>query len=246
MTMRSRALVAWVTAATVEAALAQAPATPRATVLDFSGETPGAEPRTMVPVVGTWGIADDAGNRVLVIDGRKWQRGQTSANLAEKARSLYGDRYAEFLDSVQAFAFFPYAVAQGVNVFREGDVSLRFKALSGRIDQAAGILFDLRNNGDYLALRANPLENNLVLWQFLRGKRSSVKWVRNTPTPSRQWLTLRLRVAGRKVEGYLEGKLLLEHTLPNPVSGRVGVWSKADSYVYVDDYRVEPARSPVR
>jgi hypothetical protein len=29
--------------------------------------------------------------------------------------------------------------------------------------------------------------------------------------------------------------------LPAPVSGKIGVWSKADSVVYFDDYRVAPA-----
>lgn len=202
----------------------------------------GAEPKSILPVVGFWGIAADDGNRVLVIDGRRWKEGQTAANLADKARALYRDRYAEFLDSVQAYAYFPYAVVPAVADFTGGEISLRFKALAGRIDQAAGILFSLKQNGDYLALRANPLENNLVLWQFVRGKRSSVKWIRNTPTPSGQWLVLRLKLSGTKVEGYIGDKLYLEHTLDKPVSGRVGVWSKADSYVYVDDFRVDPGR----
>lgn len=214
------------------------PQAAKATVLDFSGETVGAEPKSMLPVVGTWGIAAEDGNKVLVVDGRRWKDGQPSANLADKAKSLYGERYAEFLDNVQAYAYFPYAVARGIEDFKGGEISLRFKAISGRIDQAAGILFNLKPNGDYLALRANPLEDNLVLWQFLRGKRSSMKWIRNTPTPTAQWHTLRLKLAGTKVEGYIDDKLYLEHTLSAPVSGRVGVWSKADSHVYVDDFRV--------
>ena len=60
-------------------------------------------------------------------------------------------------------------------------------------------------------------------------------------TPSGQWQDLKVRISGPKVEGYLNGKLHLEHTLPVPVSGRIGVWSKADSVVYFDDYRVTPA-----
>lgn len=216
--------------------------TARTAALDFSGETVGAEPKSVVPVVGFWSIAEQGGNKVLVIDGRRWQQGQTAANLADKARTLYGDRYAEFLDNVQAYAYFPYAVAQGIDNFNGGEISLRFKGISGRIDQAAGILFGLKPNGDYLALRANPLENNLVLWQFVRGKRSSVKWIRNTPTPSGAWQTLRLRVTGTKVEGWIGDKRYLEHVLDGPVSGRVGVWSKADSYMYVDDFRVDGAR----
>ncbi|HWZ68370.1 MAG TPA: hypothetical protein VNW89_11115 [Stellaceae bacterium] len=48
-------------------------------------------------------------------------------------------------------------------------------------------------------------------------------------------------MSGAKVEAYLNGKLYLEHTLPAPVSGKIGVWSKADSVVYFDDYRAIPA-----
>ena len=96
----------------------------------------------------------------------------------------------------------------------DGEITVRFEGLSGRIDQGAGILFNLKPNGDYLTIRANCLENNLVLWKFEKGKRSSVKWVRNTPTATRQWHDLKVRISGTKVEGYLDGKLYLEHTLP--------------------------------
>ena len=90
-----------------------------------------------------------------------------------------------------------------------------------------------------LTLRANPLEDNLVLWQYVKGKRSSVKWVRNTPSPSGQWHELKLTVVGNKVQGWLNGVLTLSHDLEKPVSGRIGLWSKADSVVYFDDFRVE-------
>jgi hypothetical protein len=179
----------------------------------------------------------------LAVDGRQWKVGQTAAGIADKARTLYGERYAEFLDRVQAFAYFPYTVAKDVADFRNGEISLRFKGISGRIDQGAGILFNLQPNGDYLTLRANPLENNLVLWKFEKGKRSSVKWIRNTPTPTRTWHNLKVSISGKKVEGYLNGKLHLEHELPAPVAGRIGLWSKADSYVYFDDYTVMAADS---
>jgi hypothetical protein len=99
----------------------------------------------------------------------------------------------------------------------------------------------IKPNGDYLTIRANPLENTLVLWKFEKGKRSSVKWIRNTPTATRQWHDLKVRIAGTKVEGYLNGKLQLEHVLPEPVSGRVGLWSKADSYMHFDDFAAVPS-----
>ena len=209
--------------------------------IDFSNERVGAEPNSFLSVVGVWRIETDDGNKVLVVDGRQWKEGQASAGLADKARALYGERYAEFLDRVQAYAYFPYAIAKDVDDFRNGEISVRFEGISGRIDQGAGILFNLKPNGDYLTLRANPLENNLVLWKFETGKRSSVKWIRNTPTATRQWHDMRVRIAGTKVEGYLDGKLYLEHELSEPVAGRVGLWSKADSHMYFDNYTVMPA-----
>ncbi len=209
--------------------------------IDFSDETAGAEPKSFLSVVGVWRIETEGNNKVLAVDGRQWKEGQTAAGIADKARALYGDRYAEFLDRVQAYAYFPYAVAKDVADFRNGEISVRFEGISGRIDQGAGLLFDLKPNGDYLTIRANPLENNLVLWKFEKGKRSSVKWIRNTPTATRQWHDLKVRIAGTKVEGYLDGKLYLEHVLPQPVSGRIGLWSKADSHVYFDDFTVTPA-----
>ena len=209
--------------------------------LEFSDETVGADPKSLVPVVGIWRIESEGGKNVLAVDGRQWKEGQSSAGLAEKARALYGERYAEFLDRVKAFAYFPYAVVKDVQDFRSGEITVRFEGLSGRIDQGAGILFNLKPNGDYLALRANCLENNLVLWQFEKGKRSSVSWVRNAPAASKQWHDLKVRIAGNKVEGYLDGKRYLEQTLPQPISGRIGLWSKADSYMHFADYRVTPA-----
>ncbi len=208
---------------------------------DLSHETVGAEPMSFLSVVGVWRIETENGRNVLTVDGRQWKEGQSSAGLADKARALYGERYAEFLDRVQAYAYFPYVVFKDVQEFRNGEITVRFEGLSGRIDQGAGILFNLKPNGDYLTIRANCLENNLVLWKFEKGKRSSVKWVRNTPTASRQWHDLKVRIAGNKVEGYLDGKLYLEHTLPAPVSGRIGLWSKADSHMYFADYAATPA-----
>ncbi len=208
------------------------------TIEDFSGETVGAPPESFAPAVGNWLIGIDGDNKVLVVDGSKWRRGQTSAGLADKARALYGERYAEFLDNVKAYAYFPFAVFNKVDNFTDGEITMRFKSIAGRIDQGAGILFDLKPNGDYYALRANPLENNLVLWRFKHGKRSSVSWVRNVRTPSRQWHDIALKVTGNRIEGYVNGKKYLQQELPAPVSGKVGIWTKADSVVFFDDYKV--------
>src|SRR5882724_8117768 len=113
--------------------------------LDFSKDTVGADASAFVNVVGIWRIETEGDNKVLAVDGRQWKEGQTSAGLADKARALYGERYAEFLDRVQAYAYFPYAVFEGVPDFRDGEISVRFEGISGRIDQGAGILFNLKS-----------------------------------------------------------------------------------------------------
>jgi hypothetical protein len=205
---------------------------------DFSQETVGAMPVSFAPAVGNWIIGIDNNNKVLVVDGSKWSRGKASAGLADKARALYGDRYAEFLDNVKAYAYYPFAVSQQVDNFTNGEITVLFKGIAGRIDQGAGILFDLKPNGDYYALRANPLENNLVLWRFKHGKRSSVSWVRNVPTPTRRWHELKVKIEGNLVKGYVNGRQFMGHKLPASVSGKVGLWTKADSVVYFDDYKV--------
>src|SRR3954470_18972336 len=125
------------------------------TKIDFADETVGAEPKALVPIVGTWRVEIERGNTVVAVDGRQWKEGQSSAGIADKAKALYGERYAEFLDRVQAFAYYPYAVAKDIDDFKNGELSVKFEGISGRIDQGAGILFNLKPNGDYLTVRAN-------------------------------------------------------------------------------------------
>jgi hypothetical protein len=100
--------------------------------LDFSDETVGGEPKSFLSVVGVWRIEAEGNNKVLAVDGRQWKEGQTSAGIADKARALYGDRYAEFLDRVQAYAYFLYIVVKDVTDFRDGEISVRFEGISGR------------------------------------------------------------------------------------------------------------------
>ncbi|MCB0117419.1 MAG: hypothetical protein KDD72_00210 [Anaerolineales bacterium] len=208
--------------------------------IDFSAETVGAAPTTFVPAVGYWIVGVDGDNPVLVVDGRQWSKGQPPANIAEQARALYGDKYAEFLDSVQAYAYYPFVVAKDVENFTDGEISVRFKPLVGNIDQNGGIVFGLQPNGDYYTIRASALEENLILWQVVQGQRSSLEWIRNTPTATGQWHELKVVINGTKVEGYLDGQLYLTHTFDAPLNGRVGLWSKADSTVYFDDFTVTP------
>jgi len=210
--------------------------------VDVAKDKAGSEPTNFVAMVGNWVVAQDGGKNVLMVDGRQWKKGQPAGGLADKARLIYGSRHEEFIDNVKAFAYFPYAVAQGVDDFHNGEISMRFQLIDGQLDQCAGILFNLKTNGDYLAVRFNGKEDNLVLWTFNKGKRSFVKkGAEDMPLAMKQWHSMKISIKGTKLEGYLNGKLLLQYTLAEPVAGKVGVWSKTDSVSYYDDYTVNAA-----
>jgi hypothetical protein len=230
-------------AASSSPARAETPASPAPVKVDLSKEKSGSEPKTFLSVVGDWSIAEDEGRKVLLVDGRHWKRGQPAGGLADKARAIYGSRHEEFLDNVKAFAYFPYAVANGVDDFRNGEITVRFKLLGGQLDQCAGILFDLKPDGDYLTVRFNAKEDNLVLWTFNEGRRKFVKkGVHDVPLQMKTWHEIKIRVDGTSLQGYLDGELLIEYTLTSPVSGKVGVWSKTDSIAEFEDYVVTAAR----
>jgi hypothetical protein len=207
--------------------------------VDLSRERPGRESTKFLSVVGNWSIVDDGGKKVLGVDGRAWLRGQPAGSLAEKARAIYGSRNEEFIDNVKAWAYFPYAVARDIQDFHDGDISIRFKIVAGQLDQCAGILFNLKSNGDYLTVRFNGMEDNVVLWTFNKGVRKFVKkGSENVPLTRNQWHTLQISVHGTNLQASLNGKHLLDYTLVEPVSGKVGVWAKTDSVSYFDDYTV--------
>jgi hypothetical protein len=208
--------------------------------VDLTRERVGRPSSKFLSIVGDWVMAEDErGTPVLQVDGRQWIKGQPSAGLAANARRIYGAKHEEFIDSVKAYAYFPYAVAKDVPAFSNGEISMRFRLLGGQLDQCAGILFNVKQNGDYLAVRFNGKENNLVLWKFVSGKRSFVKkGAHDVPLKLGDWHRLKIAVAGTQLRGYLDDELLLEYTLPEPVSGKVGVWSKTDSVSQFADYTV--------
>ena len=218
---------------------AQRTSKPKTIRVDLSRERSGRDSTRFLAVVGNWSIVDDGGTKVLGVDGRQWLRGQPAGGLAQNARAIYGSRHEEFIDNVKAFAYFPYAVVKDIDDFQNGKISMRFKLVAGQLDQCAGILFNLKPNGDYLTVRFNGKEDNVVLWTFVKGKRSFVKkGTENVPLQMNTWHSLEISVNGTSLQASLDGKHLLDYTLAEAVSGHIGVWSKTDSVSYFDQYTV--------
>jgi hypothetical protein len=120
--------------------------------------------------------------------------------------------------------------------YTDADVSVRFKPMSGREDASGGIVFRFAD-GKYYVVRANALEGNFRLYYYDRSRRqlasASVK-----PPALGQWHTLRVVAAGDRMQGWLNGALLLNHRDARFRSGRVGVWTKADSVTAFDDLTI--------
>jgi hypothetical protein len=132
------------------------------------------------------------------------------------------------------------ALALGSAVYGDLTVTLRFKPISGRVDQAAGIIARVQDKNNYYILRANVLETNVNLYKYAGGRRSGIK-DGGARVAQGQWQELRLEVAGDKLRGFLNGQLVVEANDSTYKAGRVGLWTKADSVTCFDDVVVTPA-----
>ena len=237
--------------------------------VDLSKETVGRPPAPFEPMVGSWLVAQDGADKVIMIDGRPWVASKDNPTklLVETARKLYGTNNEELMDNAKQFAYFPVAVLRSVDTFSNGTISVKFKTIAGDADRASGILFNVKPNGDWLAVRYNDTENNVALWEFHNGMRRNMKFNREKKfmLDRAAWHELKLTIDGADLKTWLDGEMALEYTLgsmpgpgrngapPNPdlipannpvlrppVSGKVGLWAKTDSTSYFKDYVVSP------
>ena len=141
---------------------------------------------------------------------------------------------------------FPLAILDKAN-FKDGELSVRSKAISGKVDQGAGLVWRYRDPNNYYLVRANALENNVVLYKVENGRRSSIA-PKGTPpktygvrhkVPSQTWNTLRVTFNGPLFSVYFNGEKLFDvEDSTFQGAGKVGLWTKADSVIYFDDFGV--------
>jgi 3-keto-disaccharide hydrolase len=116
------------------------------------------------------------------------------------------------------------------------DVSVRFKPVSGREDASAGIVFRFAEDR-YYVIRANALENNFNFYYYDRGRREIAGASVKAPALG-QWHKLRIAAAGDRIQGWLNDQALIDRRDSRFASGRIGLWTKADSVTAFDDLRV--------
>lgn len=130
---------------------------------------------------------------------------------------------------------FPWCVVKGSSV-ADGFVEVRFKPISGREDQAGGVVWRWKDGDNYYVARANALEDNVSLYYTEKGSRKTLKYV-DAPVPRNVWHLLRIEFRGKRIRVLLDGKSYIELDDGHiEGAGAVGVWTKSDSVTAFDDF----------
>lgn len=119
---------------------------------------------------------------------------------------------------------------------KDGFVEVKFKAVSGKDDQAGGVIWRAKDADNYYIARANALEDNVCIYHTIKGKRTEKQRAEMKVTPN-EWHTLRVDFAGAHFTVTLNGKTAIEwDDLTFTDVGMVGVWTKADRVTLFDDF----------
>ena len=185
--------------------------------------------------LGDWDRAVVDGRIGCLQDGSKWG-GKISSGLASTMTRFVGAKYQQFLDSIHAYMYFPLIIAR-IGSVADAVLGVRIRPVAGRIDQAGGIAFGIKNAGNYFVLRSNALENNLILFEFINSRRIE-RQVQVAAIESDAWHLLRVEIVKNKIRGFINDSLLISYSADKSIEGHVGLWTKADSVVWFDDFQL--------
>jgi hypothetical protein len=119
---------------------------------------------------------------------------------------------------------------------KDGFVEVKFKPVSGKEDQAGGVVWRAKDANNYYVARANALEDNVTIYHTIGGRRTERKRASLKVAPN-QWHTLRVEFQASRFSVSLDGQHALDwddETFKD--AGKVGVWTKADSVTLFDDF----------
>jgi hypothetical protein len=143
-------------------------------------------------------------------------------------------------------ATYPLAMKTGSSI-KDGFVEVKFKALAGKTDRAAGLIWRAADANNYYVVRANALEDNVVLYKTVNGKRVELDIVGRAggyglkaPVPPNQWHTLRVEFVGTRFDVIYNGRRIFEvDDATFKEAGMVGLWTKADSVTVFDGFTAD-------
>ena len=132
---------------------------------------------------------------------------------------------------------FPLCIYEPLTA-KDVEVVVQFKAVAGKVDQAAGLVARFRDKDNYYITRANALENNVRLYKVVQGNRKQFAGA-NVPVSAGAWHRLKLAVHGTRLQVFFDDKLVVDATDATFTdAGKVGLWTKADSVTYFDNLSI--------
>jgi hypothetical protein len=132
-------------------------------------------------------------------------------------------------------ATFPVCIKKGTNV-KDGFVEVKFKPVAGKEDQAGGVIWRCKDKDNYYVARANALENNVTIYHTTTGQRVAFESVKQTVKPG-IWHSLRVDFEGEEFTVTFDGKKVIKAKDESfKDTGKVGLWTKADSLTLFDDF----------
>lgn len=169
--------------------------------------------------------------------------GQPRWAVVRDATSPVGEKVLAQVSDDRTSGRFPLAIYEGMDTV-DGSVSVRFKPISGGVDQAAGLVWRYRDPRNYYIVRANALENNVVLYKVEDGRRIPLAPAGRREdygvaqrVPAQSWSTLAVAFSGTRFVVTFDGAPLFEVEDSTFTSaGKVGLWTKADSVTYFDGF----------
>jgi hypothetical protein len=134
----------------------------------------------------------------------------------------------------------PLAIWDGASL-RDGEISVRIKPVGGREVQAGGIVWRYRDENNYYLARGNAIDQNVQVFRVENGKRVPLMAGVHHEFPANEWSILKVTVRGNRFQVYMDHRRILQVTDSTfSGTGKVGLWTVADSVTYFDDFRVSP------
>src|SRR2546422_1804250 len=91
-------------------------------------------------------------------------------------------------------ATYPVCIKEDTNL-KDGFVEVKFKSVSGKEDQAGGLIWRARDSNNYYVARANALEDNVTIYDTVNGRRTERRRTA-VKVASNQWHTPRIEFDG--------------------------------------------------
>jgi pyruvate,water dikinase len=176
--------------------------------------------------LGHWRQVEEEGELCWMVDGSRGM-GTLAIGVSGLMSKALGKSYQELLDTIGAYNYFPLAISKSGEM-GNGVIAFKVKPLHGSIDQAGGLVFGLRDIGNYFVFRINALENNAILFEFVNNNR--VERARyELPVARNKWYAMAVRITGNSATCMVNGVAVIDYQAERSLHGHFGLWAKADS-----------------